>query len=112
MGLERRANTARLPTLFGERTCGDRLRFGTTSKPASMRAFTMNNVAGYPERQSSTEKKRVRQSKNRRAYCAVDMHLLEASVVHLDIDELRRENYGNAGGGGENFAQWVTCGSC
>jgi hypothetical protein len=77
-----------------------------------MRAFTMNNVAGYPERQSSAEKKRVRQGKNRRAYCAVDMHLLEASVVHLDIDELRRENYGNAGGGGENVVQRVTCGSC
>jgi len=37
------------------------------------------------------------------------VHLLEASAVRLDIDELRRENYGNAGGSGENVAEQLEC---
>jgi hypothetical protein len=76
-----------------------------------MRAFTMTYKPGPVPRDNRlvAKKKRVRQGKNRRAYSAVDMHLLEASVVHLDIDELRRENYGNAGGGGENVAEKLEC---
>jgi hypothetical protein len=33
------------------------------------------------------------------------MHLLEDAVVHLDINELRRKNDRDAGGGGKNVAE-------